>query len=657
MRVDFSENEYCTTSPVFQWDAGQVLEITGIHMAEAPFVYFANKKSADAILVQSLMDEDGTVRVDVPNHLLQEPYNIIAWFSNVGEDSVTTLYRCEIVVRQRPIPEDYSEGKNVPLLREMDRELKDIRMGWDTRNYESAGEAVREQVRELHQSPMFTGNINLGGDNNYSGIDNVGIGNGNSFGGTEMVSIGKDNQSNGFEHLIVGHDNQIGAGGPALALGENNQVYGTNSIAVGKNNIVTAPYSSAEGEGLSVHASNSHAEGLGGSNETYHTVESFKFERGINGGLTYTIEDKQLLGGAVMADKSHLEGGYNRVEQYSSCAHVEGMTNYAASSAAHVEGSQNAAQGHSAHTEGCSNIAYSDYSHAEGFYTRALGNSAHTEGKDTLAYDYGHAEGLATQAVGYEAHSEGNGTKAIGNSAHAEGDFTISAGQAAHTEGYRTIADEPYSHAEGKETKALATYSHAEGNATYISKEGYGSHVEGDHTESYSPNQHVEGKYNDCALTEARNSCSFFGIGGNGTQTYTLDAPSYRIDQIVSIEYRRKVSFSYEPYTYTGTVTNTNKSITFNPALPEDVAITVTFDGIGDKSRSPYAHIVGNGSYSKRSNAHTLDWNGNAEYAGDVVAGGCGGSNPVSLMSLAGQMPGISFRIVNGDVVVSYEEE
>lgn len=35
-----------------------------------------------------------------------------------------------------------------------------------------------------------------------------------------------------------------------------------------------------------------------------------------------------------------------------------------------------------------------------------------------------------------------------------------------------------------------------------------------------------------------------------------------------------------------------------------------------------YAHIVGNGDASKRSNAHTLDWNGNAWFAGKVYVGG-----------------------------------
>ena len=41
-----------------------------------------------------------------------------------------------------------------------------------------------------------------------------------------------------------------------------------------------------------------------------------------------------------------------------------------------------------------------------------------------------------------------------------------------------------------------------------------------------------------------------------------------------------------------------------------------------------YAHIVGNGKYKVvepiRSNAHTLDWNGNAWYAGNVYTGGTG---------------------------------
>ena len=39
------------------------------------------------------------------------------------------------------------------------------------------------------------------------------------------------------------------------------------------------------------------------------------------------------------------------------------------------------------------------------------------------------------------------------------------------------------------------------------------------------------------------------------------------------------------------------------------------------------AHIVGNGAFQKNSNAHTLDWSGNAWFAGDVYTGSTSGTN------------------------------
>ena len=45
-------------------------------------------------------------------------------------------------------------------------------------------------------------------------------------------------------------------------------------------------------------------------------------------------------------------------------------------------------------------------------------------------------------------------------------------------------------------------------------------------------------------------------------------------------------------------------------------------------TRGTYAHIVGNGTReSARSNAHTLDWSGNAWFAGDVYVGSTSGTN------------------------------
>lgn len=39
------------------------------------------------------------------------------------------------------------------------------------------------------------------------------------------------------------------------------------------------------------------------------------------------------------------------------------------------------------------------------------------------------------------------------------------------------------------------------------------------------------------------------------------------------------------------------------------------------------AHIVGNGAFQNNSNAHTLDWQGNAWFAGDVYTGSTSGTN------------------------------
>lgn len=50
-------------------------------------------------------------------------------------------------------------------------------------------------------------------------------------------------------------------------------------------------------------------------------------------------------------------------------------------------------------------------------------------------------------------------------------------------------------------------------------------------------------------------------------------------------------------------------------------------------SNGKYAHIVGNGtSVSERSNAHTLDWDGNAWFAGDVLVGGESQDDAVKLL-------------------------
>ena len=46
-----------------------------------------------------------------------------------------------------------------------------------------------------------------------------------------------------------------------------------------------------------------------------------------------------------------------------------------------------------------------------------------------------------------------------------------------------------------------------------------------------------------------------------------------------------------------------------------------------EDTSSVYADIIGNGTFGKRSNAATVDWEGNAWYAGDVYTGSTSGTN------------------------------
>ena len=205
-------------------------------------------------------------------------------------------------------------------------------------------------------------------------------------------------------------------------------------------------------------------------------------------------------------------------------------------------------------------------SHAEGYNTIASRESSHAEGQNTTASGYGsHAEGGSTTAQGDYSHAEGNTTSASGNYSHAEGQNTTASGSYSHAEGQKTTASGYGSHAEGTNTFAIGNYSHTEGSGTIASS--IGSHAEGLTTSASGNYSHTEG-----AGTIASGSCS---------HTEGLYTRAKSSNQHVQGKYN-----------------------------VED-------------SQDKYAHIVGNGtSESARSNAYTLDWNGNAWFNGRPQFGG-----------------------------------
>ena len=220
--------------------------------------------------------------------------------------------------------------------------------------------------------------------------------------------------------------------------------------------------------------------------------------------------------------------------------------------------------GTSATVEGGNNMASSKQSHAEGGYTRAGNLTLYSESTGMFdSYGYEHAEGYSTLAKKCAAHAEGAHTQAIASMAHAEGLSTIASGGKSHAEGHSTTASGANAHAEGHSTTASEENTHAEGNSTTASSQA--AHAEGHSTEASGYASHSEG-----ASTIASGSYS------HTEGFYTKAASQY---QHVQGKYNI-----------------------------EDAADT-------------YAHIVGNGtSDTARSNAHTLDWSGNAWFAGKVTS-------------------------------------
>ena len=244
----------------------------------------------------------------------------------------------------------------------------------------------------------------------------------------------------------------------------------------------------------------------------------------------------------------------------------------------------NVASGRYSHAEGNNTTASGTESHAEGYGTQALGYQSHAEGCNSVAgipliQKYSaHAEGHTTHAEGEGAHSEGKQTYAVSDQAHAEGYLTTAYGVASHVEGYNTVTGSVSSQYSG-------TYAHAEGSNTIAS--GASSHAEGYQTRASGGYAHAEG-YN----TVASGGCSHAG-GQNSTASGNTAYASG-----------------------IGTIANHRSQFAFGEYNTSDDSTAAA------TAKGNYIEIVGNGvSTSSRSNARTLDWNGNETLSGSITLG------------------------------------
>ena len=275
-----------------------------------------------------------------------------------------------------------------------------------------------------------------------------------------------------------------------------------------------------------------------------------------------------------------------------------------------AEGDSVTASGAYSHAEGKETIASGAYSHAEGWKAQAQGKASHSEGESTLATSNGaHAEGTSTWALRSSAHAEGYQTRATAGSAHAEGSGTEASGDHSHAEGYQTKASGIRSHAEGMKTTASTYYAHAEGY--YTTASGQKSHAEGDHTTASGECAHAEGKDTTATAYTAHAEGT-----SDATAVYS-HAEGYATTASGSCAHSEGSS---------STASGSDSHAQNEDTIAASNAQTALGKYNVSDANGTYAVIVGNGTPSVRSNALTVDWNGNVA---------CGTVNGVDLSNLA----------------------
>ena len=215
-----------------------------------------------------------------------------------------------------------------------------------------------------------------------------------------------------------------------------------------------------------------------------------------------------------------------------------------------------------------------------------VGNRSIAIGTDnTASAGYSYAVGVQNTASGEASHAEGGGNTASGMQSHAEGESTTARVSYAQSEGKLTTASGNNSHSEGIDTTASNTNSHSEGRGTVA--DGGNSHAEGEYCQALKNASHAEGG----STVSAK---KYSHAEGNQTRTTGMQSHAEGL----------------------GTIANHASQHVFGEYNVEDQ------NEADDESRGDFVEIVGNGTENARSNARTLDWDGNERLAGNLYVNG-----------------------------------
>lgn len=224
-----------------------------------------------------------------------------------------------------------------------------------------------------------------------------------------------------------------------------------------------------------------------------------------------------------------------------------------------------------------------------------------------------------TSASGNNSFSYGGSTYASGPNSCAGGTLCSATGGNSRANGYDTEALGSNSSAEGYRVFACGESSHAEGRGEWI--QIYIHEETGENT--YLISQPSMDKIFLYGYLE-KDGVQYVIIGKDDVnKTITLDKPLSNWNMTEMFYY----GASYGNYSHSEgnhSLANGEASHSegyFTSALSDYQHVQGKYN-VADSSNK-YAHIVGNGtSDTARSNAHTLDWDGNAWFAGKIYVGG-----------------------------------
>lgn len=288
-------------------------------------------------------------------------------------------------------------------------------------------------------------------------------------------------------------------------------------------------------------------------------------------------------------------------------------------------------------------VATASYAHAEGDNSTAVGEGSHAEGYNAFAKGaYSHVEGYMAYAEGRGSHAEGSLTKANGAYSHVEGIRTIAASDYQHVQGIRNVEDAAgkYAHIVGNGRSSNDNLSNAhtldwDGNAWFAGDVYVGSTSGTNRDEGSKKLATVE--YVDGIAMG--NVSVVAGVGaagtGEGAEVFNGGAPENASGVMAHAEGLNTIASGFAAH-----AEGQGSRATENGSHAEGYECRSTgwgshAEGVGtiaassaqhaegsynlEDAGSEYLHIVGNGTAdTDRSNAHTLDWNGNAWFAGTV---------------------------------------